>query len=277
MAARIVVGIDRREVEMATMRQLSETDEIALNQQGHGERSLPSTPVVRLEENPVYPVLVGPDQKQAGEHFAVLRARLLEARARSGVSTILLSSPQQQEGKSFTCLNLAISLAQLRTERVLLVDADLRVRGMSNALGLDRGTGLCDYLRERASFEGCVRPTTLPYLHFVSSGDIADQDLPAALEGCRWPMFLRRAKEEFSLVIVDSVPMSAPIVDFELLLHACDAVLLVVFLHKTTREALDIASQKSQGKLLGVVVNNTQCEVSSNYYSYYMRKKSKER
>jgi len=90
-------------------------------------------------------------------------------------------------------------------------------------------------------------------------------------------MFLRRAKEEFSLVIVDSVPMSAPIVDFELLLHACDAVLLVVFLHKTTREALDIASQKSQGKLLGVVVNNTQCEVSSNYYSYYMRKKSKER
>jgi len=90
-------------------------------------------------------------------------------------------------------------------------------------------------------------------------------------------MFLRRAKEEFSLVIVDSVPMSAPIVDFELLLHACDAVLLVVFLHKTTREALDIASQKSQGKLLGVVVNNTQCEVSSDYYSYYMRKKSKER
>jgi len=258
------------------MRQLSETAEIALDQQERSARNPPSTPVVRLEENSVYPVLVGPDQKQAAEHFAVLRARLLEARAKSGVSTILLSSPQQQEGKSFTCLNLAISLAQLRTERVLLVDADLRVRGISHALGLDRGSGLCDFLRERAPFEECVRPTTLPYLHLVSSGDIADEDLPAALEGSRWPTFLQRAKEEFSLVIVDSVPMSAPIADFELLLHACDAVLLVVFLHKTTREALDMASQKSQGKLLGVVVNNTQCEVSSNYYSYYMRKKSKD-
>jgi Mrp family chromosome partitioning ATPase len=77
------------------------------------------------------------------------------------------------------------------------------------------------------------------------------------------------------MVIVDSVPVSAPIADFELLLHACDALLLVVFLHKTTREALDSAIQKAQGKLLGTVVNNMRCEISSDYYSYYLKKKPK--
>jgi capsular exopolysaccharide synthesis family protein len=260
---------------MATVRQLNDQVEILLNRSDGSDFKASSNPVVQLDGNRVYPVLTDPDQKQAVEHFGVLRTRVLNARTQSRVGALLVTSPQQQEGKSFTCLNLALSLAQMKSEPILLVDADLRVRGITHALGLREGFGLCDFLQDRARFEDCIRPTSVPQLYLASSGGVGEEDLPAALEGPRWPNFVRRAKQDFGLIVVDSVPVSAPIADFELLLHGCDGVLLVVFLHKTTREALEIASQKAQGKLLGVVVNNDQCEVSSNYYSYYMRKKPK--
>lgn len=258
---------------MANLRQVSEQNAVSVL---HAEVTS-SNPVVSLERNTVYPILTDPSQKQAVENFGVLRTRLLDARAKSGMRAILLSSPQQQEGKSFTCLNLAISFAQLRYEPILLIDGDLRVQGITRALGLDKKIGLCDFLQDRAGFEDCIRPTNLPYLHLAAAGNVDEDDLPSALEGSKWPTFVRRAKQEYGLVIVDSVPVSAPIADFELLLSASDAVLLVVFLRKTSKEALDIATQKAQGKLLGVVVNNTQCEVSSNYYSYYMRTKPTKR
>ena len=260
---------------MATVRPLNSQEEVLARRNENIGTAEWSNPVVQLEGNPVHPVLTEPDQKQAVEHFGVLRTRLLKARSQAGTSAILLSSPQQQEGKSFTSLNLAISLAQIKGERVLLVDADLRVRGITQALGLRGNSGLCDFLQERAQFEDCVRPTSVPYLYFTCSGNVEEDDLPSALEGTRWPSFLHRAKQQFGMVIVDSVPVSAPIADFELLLHACDALLLVVFLHKTTREALDSAIQKAQGKLLGTVVNNMRCEISSDYYSYYLKKKPK--
>jgi len=231
-------------------------------------------PVV-LRADPAYPLLVDPQQKEAAEHFGVLRTRLLTVRAQSGFRSVLLSSPQKEDGKSFTCLNLAISLAQLRKDRILLVDADLRIRGISELLGLPEDKGLFDFLEEREPFESCIRATTLPHLYVTPAGNVSVESLPAVLEGLRWRDFLERAKQEFDMIVVDSVPVSAPIADLELVLAGCDAVLLVVRLRKTTREALDIATRRLKDKLLGVIVNDAQLGKSSTYNSYYGNKKSK--
>src|SRR5262249_16904768 len=134
---------------------------------------------------------------------------------------------QEKDGKSFTCLNLAISLAQLRQMRILLVDGDLRRGGITQILGLDLSIGLADFLQEWSPFEKCVRDTSLSHLSVVSGGRVARESVPAILEGSLWPEFMQKAKQAFDLIIVDSVPVSAPIADFELLINACDAALLV--------------------------------------------------
>jgi capsular exopolysaccharide synthesis family protein len=261
---------------MSLIRELGLNAQIAANaeDQERISSSQNGEPVV-LRAHPVYPLLVDPKQKEAAEHFGVLRTRLLNARAKSGICSVLISSPQKEEGKSFTCLNLAISLAQLEKDRILLVDADLRIRGVSELLGLRENTGLFEFLQDRASFESCIRATTLPHLHVAPAGNVSVESLPTLLEGPRWPDFLQKAKQKYGMIIVDSVPASAPIADFELLLAACDAVLLIVHLHKTTREALDVTTQQLNGKLLGVIVNNARLRVSSDYYSYYGSKNSK--
>jgi capsular exopolysaccharide synthesis family protein len=231
-------------------------------------------PVV-LRSSPTCPLLVDPEQRAAAEHFGVLRARLLNARAKSGICSIVIASPQKQDGKSLTSANLAISLAQLHKERILLIDGDLRLSGITRLLGLQQRTGLSDFLQSQAPFEDCIKPTTLTDLYVAPAGNVSEESLPAILEGARWQEFLRKGKQEFGLIIVDSVPVSAPIADFELLLAACDALLLVVHVRKTTREALDFTAQQMNGKLLGVVVNNIEPRGDSDYRSYYGGKKDR--
>jgi protein-tyrosine kinase len=232
-------------------------------------------PPVELQSHPGYPLLVDPQQRAANEHFGVLRTRLLTARAQSGICSVMIASPQRQDGKSLTSTNLAISLAQLRSERILLVDGDLRLHGVTRLLGVQERSGLSDFLQERAAFRDCIKATSLPHLFVAPAGNVSEESLPAILEGGKWLEFLQKAKQEFGLIIVDSVPVSAPIADFELLLAGCDAVLLVVHFRKTTRDAMDFTAQRMNGKLLGVIVNNFERRSDFDYRSYYSGKKPK--
>jgi capsular exopolysaccharide synthesis family protein len=228
---------------------------------------------VEIRSRPGCPLVIDPEQRVAAERFGILRARLLNARAKSAMSSLLVASPQRQDGKSFTSINLAISLAQLQHERILLVDGDLRLQGMSQALKLQKRVGLADFLHHLSPFEECVKPTSLPHLYVTPAGHLLEDSLPGILEGSQWPTFLNQANKQFDFVVVDSVPVLAPIADFQLLLSACDSALLVVHMRKTNRESLNTTAQQIGSKLLGVVVNNTDLSSDSEYHSDYVTKK----
>jgi capsular exopolysaccharide synthesis family protein len=219
-----------------------------------------------------YPLIGDPEQIAASEHFAVMRSRLLNAH-RSGIHSVLITSAQKGEGKTLVSTNLAISIAQLNRHRVLLVDGDLRVCGITRLWGLQAESGLADFLQGTALFEAVVRPSRLPFLSLVGAGNLGAGALPAVLEGPKWAEFLRVAKDKFDLIIVDSVPTIAPIADFELLSAPCDGILFIVHLHKTERQSVETTLGRMNGKLLGVVVNNAEPQVGRDYYSYYYAKK----
>jgi len=231
-----------------------------------------SEPLI-LHADPAYPLLLDEEQVVAAERFSVLRTRVLNAYAKSGIRSVMITSPQTAEGKSLICINLALSLAQLGKGPILLVDADLRVRGISRLFGAEEDSGVGDFLEGRATLNASIRKTNVPFLFVASAGKLSEESLPAVLEGRRWPEFLEQAKQQFKFIIVDSVPVAAPIADFELLSAACDAVLLIVHLRKTTREALTLTMQRLDSKLLGLVINNIDVRVGSDYHSYYHTKK----
>jgi len=231
-----------------------------------------SEPLI-LHTNPAYPLLLDKDQVVSGERFSVLRTRVLNAHAKSGIRSVMITSPQTAEGKSLVCINLALSLAQLGKVPILLVDADLRVKGISRLFSAEGDSGVGDFLENRATLNASIRETNVPFLFVAGAGKLSEGSLPAVLEGSRWPKFLEQAKQQFKFIIVDSVPVAAPIADFELLSAACDAVLLLVHLRKTTREALTLTMQRMDSKLLGLVINNIDVRVGSDYHSYYYPKK----
>lgn len=229
---------------------------------------------VTFRPDPVYPLVVDPALMTAGEHFGILRTRVLSAHLKSGIRTLMVTSPQKEEGKSLVCVNLAIALGQLEKCRVLLIDSDLRVKGITRLLGMEDESGLGEYLQGKSSFEDSIHPTNLSHVSVAAAGQFSEESLPAILEGPLWPQFLETAKQYFDLIIVDSVPVAVPIADSELLASPCDGVLLIIHLRKTRRDALQLTARQLDSKLIGVVINNFQLRTGYDYYSYYNRKKN---
>ena len=230
---------------------------------------------VHFTHDPLYPLALDHSSMAAAEYFGVMRARLVNAHNKSGIRSVLITSPEKQEGKSLVCANLAISFGRLGRYRVLLVDGDMRMRGVSRLLHVEEGPGLAELLAGAATFEDAVHPSDFPAVSVVGAGSPPDENIPTLLDAPRWGEFLERAKQQFDLIIVDSVPVSAPLADFELMSSSCDGVLLVVHLHKTSREALLVTAQRMDRKLLGLVLNNAERSERFDYYSNYYSTKTK--
>ncbi len=224
---------------------------------------------VSFKASPMYPLALDHSSMAAAEYFGVMRARLINAHTKSGVRSVLITSAEKEEGKSLICANLAISFGRLGRYRVLLVDGDMRVRGVTRMMGMEEMPGLAEYLEGKLSFEDSIHATDFAAVSVVSAGNPPEENLPTLLEGPQWADFLERAKQRFDLVIVDSIPASAPLADFELMSASCDGVLLVVHLRKTSREALSVCTQRMNRKLLGLILNNTDRAQRFDYYYYY--------
>src|SRR5580692_962074 len=70
-------------------------------------------------------------QSLASEQFRLLATRLQQLQKSRSLRSVLLTSSGENEGKSVSILNLAVSLAQGGQQKVLVVDADLRKSGLS--------------------------------------------------------------------------------------------------------------------------------------------------
>src|SRR6185312_14095971 len=114
------------------------------------------------------PVLVAGDEDvsthSAFESYRSLRTKLTHFQSRQGVRSIMVSSAIPGEGKTISALNLALTLAQLDAQRVLLVDGDIRTAGLSGILGVADDVGLAEVLGGQAKFMDVVRCTNIPRL-----------------------------------------------------------------------------------------------------------------
>ncbi len=82
------------------------------------------------------------------ESYKILRTQVLQRFREGNRKTLAITSANDDEGKTLTAINLAISLAQEVTHTVLLVDADLRHPKVHRYFGLDDCRGVCDYLTD---------------------------------------------------------------------------------------------------------------------------------
>lgn len=207
------------------------------------------------------------DTHPAFESYRSLRTKMMHSQSTQGIRSVVVSSAIPGEGKTVSALNLALSLVQLETQRVLLVDSDIRTAGLSGILGIADQAGLAEVLGGHAKFTDVVRSTNIPRLYVVGAGQLvgAAADL---FPGTPWADFVGHGNELFDMVIVDSPPILG-LADFELISAGCDGVLIVVRARKTKRDVLQEIRQHLEGKrVLGVILNG-QKQQSKRYGYYY--------
>jgi len=128
-----------------------------------------------------------------------LRAYVAQTWLARGATTVAVTSPLGDEGKSFTAFGLASSLAQAGY-KTLLVDFDLRNPSLHPYAGVANGTGVCELLRGEADPRGSV--LTLPNgLNFLPAGKWSDEARQAAVGG-RLETLLSRLREPFDCVVL---------------------------------------------------------------------------
>ena len=86
-------------------------------------------------------------------------------------NVLMVTSARPGEGKSFTALNLAGSIAQNGTDAVLLVDVDPKVKPLSDQLGLGEVQGFLDLVSDPSLRpEDLLRVTAIPNLAVMPVG-----------------------------------------------------------------------------------------------------------
>jgi capsular exopolysaccharide synthesis family protein len=209
-----------------------------------------------------------PLRAQAMEAYGSLRTRVMKLKASKGFRSLMLTSSVPAEGKTWTSLNLAISCAKLHGFRVLLVDGDLRSRGLTRLLGIPDGPGLSDFLGGKATAEKSILPTENDNLFVLGAGSLNGQ--PSDLFASPlWAEFMGGATRSYGMVIVDAPPVQG-LSDAELISAGCDGILVVVRASSTLREiAQKSVNRLDKKKLIGIVFNGQQSGLDrDSYYGY---------
>jgi len=122
--------------------------------------------------------LVTPDapRSQVADEFRVVKRPLINnVKSANGSSParnnlIMVTSAVAGEGKSFTAINLAMSIAAELDNTVMLVDADVARPSVLRMLGLPAGPGLLDLLEGKADISAVLLKTSIPKLTILPSG-----------------------------------------------------------------------------------------------------------
>lgn len=191
---------------------------------------------------------------------------------------VVITSSITSEGKSMTATNLAIAYSEI-TDRVLVVECDLRRPRMIDYLGLERAAGLSNVLAGRAKLEDVLQP--FGRLTVLPSGP-TPPNVSSVLSSQKMRDVMAQLRAEFDVVIVDAPPV-LPVTDAAVLATMTDGVVMVARHGKVTRHQLtnSLAAIKAVGAdVLGFIYNVIPRKQSSEYggsyetYSYTPRRAS---
>lgn len=191
--------------------------------------------------------------------------------AGSNLNLIMVTSSRPGEGKTYTSLNLAMSIAKERDKTVLLVDADVAKPGVTRILGMESAKGLVEYLLDDdLDLPDVMMKTNVPNLRFIPAGrrHIHSTELLTSEN-------MKQLTEELAtrypdrVVIFDSPPLlatSEALVVTELV----GQIVMVVEAEKTSKEEVQEAlSLIGENKILGLVLNKSRGSFGTDYYGYY--------
>src|ERR671920_1310432 len=190
----------------------------------------------------------------ASEAYRSLRTSLLYAVANVPPTVILITSPGLMDGKSTTCANLAVVLAQAGKE-TLVIDGDLHKPSLHKIFGVPNINGMVNVLSgEHDLSEMCTEP--FPGLKILSAGPIPPNPAELLISG-RLAALIGQARQLFDYVLIDSPPTEL-VSDPMIIATQADAVMLVLNSEGTSKVSMHRAVHDLEAvgaNVVGTVIN----------------------
>jgi tyrosine-protein kinase Etk/Wzc len=217
--------------------------------------------------------LVSNDTKSIlAESFRLLRSNLQNTSGNQNRRTILVTSAVSGDGKSFTAVNLALTLA-MTGKKVILLGLDLRKPKMGIYLaGESSQVGVANYLRKEVSISNIIKPSNqFDNLYYVDCGPIPSNPAELLMSDRLKPLF-DFAKTNYDFVVVDGAPIGVVADSFELKQYIDQTIIVMRYGATTVSHLKFMNDVEAENKLpnLNVILNDVRHEMGNSYnYGYY--------
>ena len=183
---------------------------------------------------------------------------------------IMVTSALSGEGKTFTAINLALSMAQERDHSVILVDADVAKPHVSDIFGVREEDGLLDLLEDdRTDVNSLIMPTDVDSLYVLPAGRPRPHstELLASSRMDDVSELLGTITSE-PIIIFDSPPLLQTS-EAAVVASIVGQVVMIVRADHTSQDAVKSAlSQLSDEQAVNLVLNQVRDGADDTQYGY---------
>jgi len=220
---------------------------------------------------------VTPDagSSQIAEEFRVIKRPIIRNAVGRGAvkhgNLVMVTSALPAEGKTFTSLNLALSIATEIDSTVLLVDGDVAHPSIPEIIGAPHGPGLLDLLtRDDLDFADALVKTNIEKLSLLPAGT-RHRRSTELLASEQMASLLREIASRYRdrIIIFDSPPLLAT-TEARVLATNMGQIVMVVAADATSQHAVNQALATIEGcEIVLMVLNKASRTDVGTYYGYY--------
>ena len=201
------------------------------------------------------------------EAYNTARTNLIFALSQTKNKVIYFTSSSPSEGKSTTCLNMAITLASTGA-KVLLIDLDLRKPVLHALLKLQNSVGSSTILSGMCTVSEAICKNVRPNLDLIPSGPIPPN--PAELLASpNTGKLIEVLRTHYDYILIDTPPVNI-VTDSQLLNNYVAGSIFIIrdgyTRHTEIQKALN-QIKLANGRVLGFI--KTACQVSGGSGHYY--------
>ena len=220
--------------------------------------------------------LTGRERTRISEEYRITVGRILrtlrgtKARTEPG-NLLMITSAKPGEGKSFTSLNIAASIAQSGLGEVLLVDMDAKPKSLTALMSLTDAPGVYNLVSNPAlRIEDTLVRTAVAGLSYLPVGS---RDVTAAEPGVSRPVsaMVERLRRRFAhhFILLDCAPCLSTS-DPSTLAAMVDQVVMVVEAERTQRSELESSLELIRAcPTITLVLNKVRLTTSYTFGAYY--------
>jgi receptor protein-tyrosine kinase len=222
-------------------------------------------------------VTVDTPRSQLADEFRVIKRPLLaNAQGRSAApvargNLIMVTSSIPGEGKTFTAINLAMSIAMELDSTVLLVDADVSRPSVLERLGLPPSAGLLDVLSDPAiSLSDVLLRTNVERLSLLPAGTPKPQATELLASEAMNRLLEDMATRYSDRVLVFDAPPLLPSTESRVLATHMGQIVLVVEAERTPQASVEQALAAIEScPVVHTILNKVPHSKLAAYYGYY--------
>jgi protein-tyrosine kinase len=198
------------------------------------------------------------------DQIKLLRTQILNKLKSINGNTIMVTSANPGEGKTFVSINLGVSIAQQLDKTALIVDADLRQpwkhhKSFSDDFwGIKTDKGLSDYFMGHAEIEDILINPSIEKLTIIPGGRITSNSAEYFASSKMEKLVKQLKKRYKERIIIFDCPSILTYSDPLVFSHLIDGILLVIEAERTQPDEIKKAVSLLKGcNIIGCIYNKS--------------------